>query len=240
MTIVTVEFMSQVLWRQVTYTALLPDATIVGPGPYGVLYQLHGGGQRHTTWLYASKLVHYIQDLPFIVIMPDGAQSRWANDGKPFNAYEDFLMEELAQHVRHIFPATSGKWAIGGNSMGGFGAVRLGLKYPARFYSIWSHSGVFPTAATIPEHWSWHGSADALDCYALVEQLDPQTMPRLTFDCGTEDHLLDSNRRFHAFLEARGIPHIYHEHPGGHTWDYWDSHVQEALRQHQDLFPRLQ
>jgi S-formylglutathione hydrolase FrmB len=101
--------------------------------------------------------------------------------------------------------------------MGGFGAVRLGLKYPQRFYSIWAHSGVFPTTDTLPEHWYWSGIAADLDCYALADQVDPQTMPLLSFDCGTDDHLLEDNRRFHAFLEARGIPHTYQEHPGGHS-----------------------
>jgi S-formylglutathione hydrolase FrmB len=219
MTIATVQFMSQALWRQVTYTALLPDKTRVGPGPYPVVYQLHGGNQNHTAWLHASHLIHTIPDLPFMMIFPDGAQSRWANGGTPFTAFEDFLLDELAQHVRDTFPATDGKWAIGGNSMGGFGAVRLGLKYPQRFCSIWSHSGVFPTADTLPEHWYWGGNAADLDCYALVDQLVSQTVPLLSFDCGIDDHLLDYNRRFHAFLEARGIPHTYQEHPGGHTWE---------------------
>jgi S-formylglutathione hydrolase FrmB len=230
--------MSEALWRQVTYTALLPDTKAVGPGPYPVLYQLHGGNQNHTAWLYSSNLGRYAEDLPFIIILPDGAQSRWANGGPPFTHYEDFLMQDLSDHVRATFHATTGKWAIGGNSMGGFGAVRLGLKYPQRFYSIWSHSGGFPTADRLAEHWYWSGSADDLDCYALVDQLDPQTLPRLSFDCGTDDHLLDENRRFHAFLEARGIPHTYHEHLGGHNWEYWDAHVREALKQHVDELKR--
>ena len=152
MAIATVQFMSQALWREVTYTALLPDEAVVGSGPYPVLYQLHGGNQNHTAWLHDSNLLRYTRDLAFIVILPDGAQSRWANGGAPFTAYEDFLVEELSQHVRHTFPATSGRWAIGGNSMGGFGAVRLGLKYPQRFYSIWSHSGGFPTIDSLPNH----------------------------------------------------------------------------------------
>ena len=239
MTIATVQLMSQTLWREVSYTALLPDAAVVGSGPYPVLYQLHGGNQNHTAWLYHSHLRQATQNLPIIVILPDGAQSRWANGGTPFTAYEDFLIEELAQHVRHTFPATSGKWAIGGNSMGGFGAVRLGLKYPQRFCSIWSHSGVFPTADTLPEHWHWSGDPADLDCYALVDQVTPQTLPQLSFDCGIEDHLLEHNRRWHAFLETRGIPHTYHEHPGAHTWDYWDTHLQAGLTQHREAFQQV-
>jgi putative tributyrin esterase len=239
MTIATVQFMSDALWREVTYTALLPDETAVGPGPYPVLYQLHGGNQNHAAWLHCSNLLYYTRDLPLIVILPDGAQSRWANGGPPFAAYEDFLMQDLANHVIRTFPASTGKWAIGGNSMGGFGAVRLGLKYPQRFYSIWSHSGGFPTADVLPAHWYWSGKPQDLDCYALVDQLDPQTMPRLSFDCGTGDHLLDGNRRFHVFLEARGIPHTYSEHPGGHNWEYWNAHVQEALKQHMDALQQV-
>ncbi len=240
MTIVTVEFMSEALWRQVTYTALLPDPQVAGPGPYPVLYQLHGGNQRHTDWLYFSRLTAYVQALPFIVVLPDGAQTRWANGGTPFTRYEDFLMEDLAAHVIHSFPASSGKWAIGGNSMGGFGAVRLGLRYPHRFFSIWSHSGGFPDAENLPDHWYWSGSADDLDCYKLADRLDPQTMPRLSFDCGIKDHLLDSNRRFHNFLDTRGIPHTYQEHTGEHNWDYWDRHVREALEQHTAELRRLE
>jgi putative tributyrin esterase len=231
-TIATVQYMSQALWREVTYTALLPDETRAGPGPYAVLCQLHGGNQNHTAWLYNSSLARRAQALPLIVILPDGAQSRWANGGTPFTAYEDFLIEELPQHVRHMFPARDEKWAIGGNSMGGFGAVRLGLKYPQRFCSVWSHSGGFPNADPLPEHWHWSGNPADLDCYALIDQMDPRTMPLLSFDCGTGDHLLDSNRRYHAFLESRAIPHTYQEHAGGHSWDYWDMHVQEALIQH--------
>jgi putative tributyrin esterase len=238
MTVATVQFMSDALWREVTYTVLLPNAALVGAGPYPVLYQLHGGNQNHTSWLHYSNLRSYVSDLPLIVILPDGAQSRWANGGTPFTAYEDFLIQELPTHIRQIFPATNGKWAIGGNSMGGFGAVRLGLKYPQLFSSVWSHSGGFPTADTLAEHWYWAGNPHDLDCYVLIDQLNVQTMPLLTFDCGVDDHLLDGNRRFHAFLESRGIPHTYHEHAGGHTWEYWDRHIQAALKQHYDVIHR--
>jgi putative tributyrin esterase len=239
MTIATVQFMSKALWRQVTYTAILPDKRTVGLGPYPVLYQLHGGNQNHTAWLYYSRLIDYARNFPFIIILPDGAQSRWANGEPPFTAYEDFLMDDLSNHILETFPATKGKWAIGGNSMGGFGAIRLGLKYPQRFFSIWSHSGVFPTAETLPNHWHWSGNANDLDCYALVDQLDLQMMPRLSFDCGTDDHLLEHNRHFHTYLKERGIPHAYYEYPGGHNWEYWDIRIQEALSQHHEALRKL-
>jgi len=239
MAIATVQFMSDALWREVTYTAIIPEAREVGPGPYPVLLQLHGGNQSHTSWLYSSNLLQYIRDLPLIVILPDGAQTRWANGGPPFTTYEDFLVQELPAHIRHLFPATDGKWAIGGNSMGGFGAVRIGLRYPQQFCSIWSHSGGFPTATTLASHWYWAGNPADLDCYTLVDALNPQTMPQLSFDCGVDDHLIEDNRRYHEFLEARGVPHRYHEHTGGHNWAYWDAHLPEALNQHMAVLSNL-
>lgn len=179
-----------------------------------------------------TRKAHYVRHLPLIVILPDGAQSRWANGGQPVTRHEDFLMIDLAEHIIQTFHATTRHWAIGGNSMGGFGAIRLGLKYPARFASVWAHSGVYPTADTLPAHWYWDGTAEDLDCYALAGQRELPGLPRLSFDCGTEDHLLDSNRRFHAHLEEKGIPHTYREHLGGHDWEYWDGHLPEALEQH--------
>ncbi|MGN6361219.1 MAG: alpha/beta hydrolase, partial [Thermomicrobiales bacterium] len=59
--------------------------------------------------------------------------------------------------------------------------------------------------------------------------------PRLAFDCGTADPLLAENRAFHRHLGRIGYPHHYAEHPGGHTWAYWDEHVRDALRQHLDV-----
>lgn len=232
MSVATIQFMSEALWREVTYTALLPDPAVVGPGPYPVLYQLHGGNQSHTSWLHHSGLARQVRNLPLIVALPDGAQSRWANGGPPFTHYEDFLVRDLAQHLRATFPTTLDGWAIGGNSMGGLGAMRLGIKYPTLFISVWAHSGVYPTAAQLPEHWYWSGLPADLDCYQLIAQADPAHPPRLSLDCGLDDHLLESNRRFHSFLDERGVLHSFREHPGGHNWEYWQDHLADGLEQH--------
>ncbi|MNF10811.1 hypothetical protein D3C80_2118700 [compost metagenome] len=48
--------------------------------------------------------------------------------------------------------------------------------------------------------------------------------------CGTEDFLLDVNRRFHDFLEGEKAGHLYEECTGAHTWDFWDKHIEAALK----------
>jgi len=167
-----------------------------------------------------------------LVVLPDGGLSFWLNYSA-HERYEDFLIQDLPEHLHRTFPVRAGKAAIGGLSMGGFGALRLALKYPDRFASVWAHSGALWPAEVIAQRFGGVlADPKEADIYHLVEQVDPSRLPAIAFDCGTEDFLIEQNRQFHSFLEARGIPHIYKEHPGGHTWDYWDAHVREALAFH--------
>jgi S-formylglutathione hydrolase FrmB len=57
-------------------------------------------------------------------------------------------------------------------------------------------------------------------------------LPTIRIDCGVDDVQINDNRAFHAELEQLAVPHEYEEFPGGHTWDYWDLHVRDALQFH--------
>lgn len=209
--VATVELQSAALGRATTYTAFVPDG---GEPPFAVLYQLHGASDDHRAWLYKSNLLRWVDGLPLLVVMPSGENSYYV-DG-----WERLVVDDLPAHVARTFRARPGRAAIGGLSMGGYGAIRLGLKYAERFASIFAHSSRLPT------------SGDDLDVDVVAGRVDRATMPALAFDCGTEDHLLADSRRFHARLEALGLPHEYREHPGAHTWDYWDRHVRDAIAWH--------
>ncbi len=233
----TIRINSPALSGATTYSILLPDPAQAGPGPYPVLLQLHGAHDDHTAWLEKSRLQQYVERLPLIVVMPSGRNFWWSNL-HPMLRYEDLLMDDLRAHVEATYPTRTGApWAIGGLSMGGFGAIHLGLKHPDRFCSVYAHSSALLSGDEIQ---NWFGNlpdpvlAD-LDCAAWVRQRTPAGIPRLSFDCGTEDHLITHNRRFHALLNSLGLPHGYAEFPGGHTWTYWDTHVQTALQQHAEV-----
>lgn len=236
-TVGTIQMMSRALGYAVTYSILLPEPEIVGPGPYPVLAQLHGRSDSHTAWLYKSKIEVYVKQLPLIVVFPDGGISFWAD----YNAaarYETFVVQDLWDHVTTMFPTRrESRWAIGGLSMGGLGALRLGLKYPDKYCSICAHSSYIPTEDELL-HWEVPPTPDVrkeLDCYQLAERIEAEKLPRLGFDCGVDDVLIEHNRRFHRLLDQRKLPHHYAEHPGGHTWEYWDEHVPAALRQHAEV-----
>ena len=73
------------------------------------------------------------------------------------------------------------------------------------------------------------------DPFALAEGMDRAQLPAIRLDCGLDDDLLPDSRALHAHLERLGIPHQYEEFPGGHTWAYWDLHVQDAIAFHRTV-----
>lgn len=231
----TVHIMSRSLGRHVTYSMIMPDLKDAGPGPYPVLYQLHGASDDHMGWIVRSNLARHAAQIPLFIVCPDGGLSYWLNAG-PRERYEDFLMHDLPEHLHNTYNIRPGKSAIGGLSMGGYGALRLALKYPDQFASVWAHSAALWTKDDFPADSNHLARAlinlpDA-DIYSLAAQASGRQLPVISFDCGTADFLINHNRRFHTYLNDIGIPHTYNEHPGAHTWDYWDTHVKEALAQH--------
>jgi S-formylglutathione hydrolase FrmB len=237
MGVATVQFYSHALGRRTTYEAITPDT---GTGPYPVLLELHGLFDDHNSWIHYSKLVHYVRDLQLIVILPDGATSGYldwptqTHERLNRQLYETMIVEDLWNEVHRNFNADNQKWAIGGLSMGGYGAMRLGLRHPDKFASIWAHSSAFVIGDVVPSL----GLANIED--ASLHDLAPKLkgradLPVISFDCGTEDELIESNRDFHDLLEELDIEHLYAEHPGGHTWEYWDEHIAEALPQHETV-----
>lgn len=232
MSLATIEFMSPAMGQHVSYSVILPR---VGEGPYPVLFQLHGLSDSHSGWVTRSNLLRHSADYPVMIVMPDsgtGAYLDWIGHeriGK--RNYESLIITDITNHLKSMFNVTDGPWAIGGLSMGGYGAMRLGLKYPDRFASIWSHSSKFEWEGMV-ESSAFADPADTDVRYHAKKLVGAANKPIITFDCGTEDYLLDENRRFDAYLTEIGLEHSYSEHPGAHEWDYWDTHVQSALEQH--------
>lgn len=239
MAIVDVGFRSEALGHDVEYSVLLPES---GKGPYPAILQLHGLGDSHRSWVDKSMLAMHVRDYPMAVIMPATGTDSYLNwktmDRLHKHSYEDYIMQDVLPHVRRHFNVRDGAWAIGGLSMGGYGSMRLGLKYPETFASIWSHSSAFIIHERLqPDQIDEAVIADA-NVFALATALKESSVskPVITFDCGVDDELLESNRHFDAHLTSIGLEHSYHEYPGGHTWPYWDEHVRKALVQHANVF----
>lgn len=237
----TLTFFSQALRKQSHMVVVFPDR-IAHSGPYPVLYLLHGLGDDHTTWTRMTSLERHVGRLPLIVAMPDAHRSFYC-DAAYGLAYDQYIVEDVIGTVDRLFHTRNQRVGrcIGGLSMGGYGAVKLALKYPALFISATGHSGAyFRDFGQIPDELHDELSAvfggssipDEDNCYRLAQEADPERLPALRLDCGLDDFLIEINRGFHAHLDSSGIAHEYAECPGAHNWAYWDEQVQQALAFH--------
>ncbi len=235
MPLLHVHYFSQPLVKQSGMYVILPEGQAA---PFRVVYLLHGLSDDYTIWQRRTSIERYADKLGLMIVMLDGARSFYC-DLPSIGNYEAHVLDSV-RFVDRTFrtlddPAGRG---IGGLSMGGYGAMKLGLKFPELFGSVTAHSGALDLQAIwqtefMREIFSAELSPED-DCFALATRLGRK--PALRFDCGVDDHLVEHNRRFHAYLTTLGIAHTYREYPGNHTWEYWDTHIEQSLRFHRKHF----
>ncbi|MGE3310163.1 MAG: alpha/beta hydrolase [Limisphaerales bacterium] len=236
-------------WVTVKSAALKGRADItlwVPPGgkPAGMVLLLHGVYGSHWAWALkggahrtAERLMKSGDVPPMVLAMP--SDGLWG-DGSGYwkHAERDFarwIVEEVPAAVLQAVPSLerSAPRFIAGLSMGGYGALRLGCGHPGAFAAVSGHSSItqFEQLAGFVEeplesYGPGEGSPDVLD----VVLANRDRLPRIRFDCGTEDPLIGANRALSRALESAGIPHEYREYAGGHEWPYWETHLAETLR----------
>ncbi len=242
MAFATIQYFSRSLQKASSVNVVFPDNPDI-PRPWSTFYLLHGLSDDHTIWTRRTSIERYVEGLPLVVVMPDGGRG-WYTNAQVGYAYEDDLLQDVRGLIERTFPvrAERGGRAIGGLSMGGFGAVKNALKHPELFASVTSHSGALGVVkdpasgqrigADFSRVFGDAPQAGPEDPHAILKILDHGRIPALRIDCGTEDFLLDQNREFRDQLQAMKIAHEYQEFPGGHNWAYWDLHVQEAVAFH--------
>jgi S-formylglutathione hydrolase FrmB len=247
MAIAHITFYGESIRKQSGLEVIVPEV----PGPWPVLYLLHGLSDDQTCWQRYSGIERYTRQHPgLMVVMPDGHRSFYVNDPRPGGlAYEDHIIQDVVGFVDRTFPTVadrSGR-AIAGLSMGGYGATMLAMKHPGMFSVAASHSGAMTCVETKPHRQGVpaHAILEALapeqySCFRLARAL-VESGKELTyrFDCGSEDFLLEANRRFRDHLERIGLEHTYREHPGEHNWDYWDEHIRDTLALLDECLPAL-
>lgn len=138
-------------------TVLLPDSYQTQPAKrYPVFYLLHGHTGNFTSWLdYARFPPRYADDYQTIVVLADGGNSFYVNwdgqtDGKP-HRWENAITQDLVPFIDSAYRTLSkaAHRGIGGLSMGGYGALLLGLKHPDLFSAVLSSSGCVRVPETI-------------------------------------------------------------------------------------------
>lgn len=250
MAILHVDYFSQALFRTVPVRVILPVDKAVGGAyvkrdrPFRTLYLLHGLCGSQDDWVNYTRIQHWAEDRDLAVVMPAGENACYIDH--PWGSYGEFVGRELVAMTRAMFPLSCRRedTFIAGLSMGGYGALRNGLKYFDTFSAIGAFSGAL--------HFFEEEGRDAVGfdplsldrkvaagtdvnprvAYEIMEtgcrELDlPKT--RIYMACGLEDPLLSSNRKFRVFLEEKGADLTYIESAGNHNWDFWNEHIHKLL-----------
>jgi len=241
MAFLQMDFRSEALSQATSLNILLPESK--QDKRFTTLWLLRGLSDDHSAWMRYTSVERYAQKLGLAVVMPCVDRS-WYTDTAYGKAYFTYVTQELPEIIASCFKGYHEEKEsnlIIGLSMGGYGALKAALTYPEKYGFCASLSGSLDiTRKGRPyrlEEWrSIFGfdlkSADELegskhDLFALVGTC--QCPPYLYLWCGTEDSLLETNKRFSSHLSNLGVAHTLETSEGDHSWQYWDIHLQNAL-----------
>jgi enterochelin esterase-like enzyme len=204
---------------------------------HGVYGSAWAWSQKGGVHLSAWEMIQKKELAPMAIAMP--SDGLWG-DGSGYLPHSDYdfekwIVEDVVNAVIESVEAVSGKsdLFISGLSMGGFGALRLGIKYSDKFRAVSAHSSITELeqmSLFVEESLKDYEQANRQEESVLEMALNKkQHLPKLRFDCGTEDLLINYNRFLHDQFNKAQIDHEYEEFSGGHEWSYWQEHIKDSL-----------
>ncbi|MCL1065653.1 alpha/beta fold hydrolase [Shewanella olleyana] len=222
------------VYRQATQSSNVP-----------IIILLHGVYGSHWVWSQLGGVEQVYQNLrqqglsEFVLVMPSDGGHYEGSGYLPFQHadYESWIVEDVISAVINTQAMCSDKSNIyiSGLSMGGYGALRLGAKYPHVFSGISAHSSIthiedftnFVDSKTLD---SLKQTTDiyAGDVFTTLNQ-HKSTLAPLRLDCGKDDPLFTANYQLVKRLIKADIDHTFDIFDGGHSWDYWHQHVAKTF-----------
>ena len=249
----TIQFQSKLINATLPYNVILPPGYRASATTrYPVLYLLHGWGGHYTDWLTRTNVADYAGQYRMIIVMPEGNDSWYVDGAAGMNdKYESYILKELMPDVDKRYRTIQSRYgrAVAGLSMGGYGAIKYGLKYPATFAFAGSISGAFGVTRYTEKEMSGTNlepfmktfgpvgseTRKANDVFEIARGLSSArvaSLPYFYFDCGTEDAAqhFNANRELSELFLEKKIPHEFRELPGNHSWQYWDQQIPIVLK----------
>lgn len=231
---------SQILGAHTAINVIIPQT----PGPHPVMYLLHGLSDDESAWVRNTSIERYAVQKNMAVIMPDVNRSFYTDmvQGAKYWTYVSQELPEIVQNLFHVSQKREDTF-VAGLSMGGYGAFKLALNQPERFFAAASLSGALDMESHLGENWNsmeeflrifgkredFKGSIN--DLFHVSESLKKSgaSIPKLYQYCGTEDFLYSGNKNFLSHAKALGLDLTYTEGPGDHSWLYWDQQIAKVL-----------
>ena len=190
-------------------------------GPLNWLVHSVSGPQSMLNNAFFAALASLGRNAPTVVMLNGGGHS-YFHDRRDGRWATSILREAIPDAIRRF--RTYGKVAIGGISMGGYGALHLAALEPRAFCAVGGHSAAVWTSGGL----SAPGAFDDAEDYARNDIF--AEAPRLKglpiwLDNGNRDPFRDADAKL-----ARVLHVTQHVWPGGHTGSYWHAHMAQYLR----------
>lgn len=258
MALIQVNFMSKSLMRTVPMNVILPVDKMIFPGmpvredkPYKTLYLLHGIFGNYTDWISQTNIQRWAEEKDLVVVMPSGDNMFYVDNPEVNNLYGEFIGKELVEVTRKMFHLSHKRedTFISGLSMGGYGAIRNGLKYHNTFGCIAALSaalvidGIEKRTNDVP--FFIESRSYAQGCFGdlakvadsdknpkwLAKKLVEENadIPKIYMACGDKDFLLKANQDFKDYLGGLGVDVNFEVGPGVHEWDFWNRYIKKVL-----------
>jgi S-formylglutathione hydrolase FrmB len=230
---------SRLVHRELAEIAVIP----AGGGDRPLLVLLHGRHDRsRLAWLVGSKTgpQAMLSDAFFaglarlgrrapVVVFPNGGGHSYYHDRRD-GAWGSMVLDEVIPDALRRFH-TARHIAIGGISMGGYGALHLASLRPGEFCAVGGHSAALWETGGASAPGAFDDAADFTrnDVFAAARdgRLDHLAV---WLDGGTRDPFLAADAAFVTMLRRRGVDVTYHLWPGAHTSSYWRAHMAAYLR----------
>lgn len=217
---------SPLVHSTMTETAVIPAGSSGAGRP--LLVFLYGKGENENSNLDEAMfeaLAKLGARAPDIVFPDGGEDSYWHNrqDGD----WGSYVMKEVVPQAIALLHANPRRVAIGGISMGGFGAFDLAHLHPHRFCAVGGHSpALWLEGGETPD-----GAFDNAEDFArndvigdAVSSSHPYPGAKLWVDVGSEDPFRSADTTFVQVLRAKGAHVQFHVWSGRHEQSYWQRH----------------
>jgi S-formylglutathione hydrolase FrmB len=198
-----------------------------------LLVFLHGYGAAPSDTLSPAFVMalRRLGDRAPVVLLPEGDTGWWHDRDE--GRWGTYVLREAIPAALRRSGADGKRVAIGGISMGGFGALDLGRIEPKRFCAVGGHS---PAVLRRDEFGFGFDNADDYARHDLLSLARKDSLydARVWIDVGNRDDLRPAATELSHVLKRAGDDVSFHVWPGAHDGEYWDAHFAEYLRFYAD------
>jgi S-formylglutathione hydrolase FrmB len=212
------------------------DEILVAPHGGGsgrfLLVLLHGRSASPDSWL-SDSFFEALRALgpraPDVLLANGGDHSYWHDRAE--GRWGSYVLREAISAALTRSRADPHRVAIGGISMGGFGALDLARIAPQRFCAVGGHSAALWFRGADTPAGAFGDAADFArnDVLRFARGHSPYRSP-VWIDVGTEDPFRAADTALARELRADGARVTFHIWPGVHGTSYWHPHLRGYFR----------